>query len=271
MTDIRAGRADGNGVITVVHTADHLTVIITERIFKLLANFIDASKFLYFSEISFFSIYNQKLVADFLIQFSNFESHKKDFNFLVYGKEEKGNAVNDCNFILKNAFERLTADYDEETLYYLSLLILRLKNLEKGLEEDQLFLSFPDEGDTLSLLGFLGNPKYKKNISAIKKAYVMRVLRFFFQSDEGVIKNKDSIISQFITSNANYFASKALPYKRKVLQANFAKTPLSSLNLQGRIISRENFEKVFLTQSQLERVIDYDISDSLLFGSRRRS
>ena len=216
-----------------------------------------------FSEISFFSIYNQKLVADFLIQFSNFESHKKDFNFLVYGKEEKGNAVNDCNFILKNAFERLTADYDEETLYYLSLLILRLKNLEKGLEEDQLFLAFPDEGDTLSLLGFLGNPKYKKNISAIKKAYVMRVLRFFFQSDEGVIKNKDSIISQFITSNANYFASKALPYKKKVLQANFAKTPLSSLNLQGRIISRENFEKVFLTQSQLERVIDYDISDLL--------
>ena len=216
-----------------------------------------------FSETNLLSVYNQKLVADFLIQFSNFESYKTDFNLLVYGHKEKGKALGDTDFILKNAFDLLTYDYDDETLYYLSVLMVRLKNMEYGVDESELFVAFPDEGDTLSLLAFCGSPKYKENISPVKKALVIKVLRFFFKSDEGRIKNKDTIVKHFIDNNALYFAKKALAYKKGVLEENFSITKLGAVNLGGKLILKEDFGRIFLTDSELMRILDYDFSDML--------
>lgn len=199
--------------------------------------------------------YEYKIAAKYLVLYCNYTSYKNAARELL----TKQNYTEMLLYI----FNRFISEMSIKCASVLTEILLRLFFYEPGLSERALFASYNKETA-------LENTEYQVyvDLTGIEKASIMRALRYFSNTDSGVVFISDSLVRSFIGNNIDYFTD--VLYKnnsertRKAYEDNFSRYSTVTHIISGnQVLTKNEFLNDVASGKGSTRIMQYAVFDPL--------
>ncbi len=194
-----------------------------------------------------------KLAADYLILYCNFSSYVETARELLTKEDHLA--------ILRYIYDRFIDEMDLNCGSVFTEILLRLNYYEPGLSERDLFASY--HKDTA-----LERTEYQVfvDLTEIDKATIMRALRYFTNTESGVVYMSDPYVWNFIAESKDHFTEILgrinSERTRKSLEDYWSQFPVvTHITANNHVYTREEFLEMATRGIGSTKVMNYAIFD----------
>lgn len=201
------------------------------------------------------SFYELKMAADYLILYCNFSSYQETARELL----TKRNYLE----ILQYIYDRFIDEMEAKCKSVFTEILLRLYYYEPGLPERDLFASYDKETA-------LERTEYQVfvELNEIEKAEIMRALRYFSNTESGVVFISDSYVRNFIGAKKEHLigvlARNNAERTRKAVEDFCSQFPVVDQIIDNnQVFSKEDYLDKVSSGLGSPRILTYAILDPL--------
>ena len=194
-----------------------------------------------------------KLAADYLVSYCNYTSYKKTARDLL----TKQNYFEMLLYI----FDRFIAEMSVKCASVFTEILLRLFFYEPGLSERALFASY--NKDTA-----YERTEYQiyVDLSEIEKATIMRALRYYSNTESGVVYMSDSLVRSFIGNNIDHLTDvlsrNNSERTRKAYEDHFARfSKVTHIITRNQVLTKDKFLNEVTNGNGSTRIMKYAVFD----------
>lgn len=194
-----------------------------------------------------------KLAADYLVSYCNYTSYKKIARDLL----TKQNYFEMLLYI----YDRFIAEMSVKCASVFTEILLRLFFYEPGLSERALFASYNE--DTA-----LERTEYQVyvDLTEIEKATIMRALRYYSNTESGVVYMSDSLVRSFIGNNIEHLTEvlsrNNSERTRKAYEDYFARfSKVTHTITRNQVLTKDKFLNEVTNGNGSTRIMKYAVFD----------